>query len=393
MKTAYFDYNATTPTPAEVRQAMEPYIADIFANPSSFHQAGRASAKAMKEARRQVALLLGAGDENEIIFTSGGTESNNAALRSALATTSKKKIVTSNIEHSSIRSLCKQLEKEGCEIVEIGVDENGQLDMEALARALDERTAVLTLMSANNETGILLPIHEAGIMAKERGILFHVDAVQSAGKTAIHLSEENIDFLSVSAHKLYGPKGTGILYVKKGTEFRPLITGGSQERGRRGGTENVSGIVGFGAACKLISSDFQKESTRVEQLRNHLELQILRKISGVRVNGQTVRRIPNTSHISFSGVDAEALLINLDQRGIFASSGSACMSGSREPSHVLKAMGRSDEEANSGIRFSLGRGTTAEQIDYLAEVLDETVARLRVLEKDKNPNEGISLGV
>jgi cysteine desulfurase len=393
MKTAYFDYNATTPILPEVREVMAAYEGEFFANPSSFHEAGRAAAKAIKEARRQAAVLLGVHEEHEIIFTSGGTESNNAALRSAIVTTGKKKIVTSSIEHSSIRGLCRQLEKEGCEIVEIGVDENGQLDLEALADALDDRTAVLTLMSANNETGILLPIQEAGKIAKERGILFHVDAVQSIGKIPIVLKEESINFLSVSAHKLYGPKGVGVLYAKKGTEFRPLIVGGSQERGRRGGTENVSGIAGFGAACKRVVSDFEKESARVEELRNHLEMKIARRIPGAPVSGQTVRRIPNTSHILFRDVDAEALLINLDQRGIFASSGSACMSGSREPSHVLKAMGRSDEEANSGIRLSLGRGSSAEQIDYLVEVLEETLTRLRSLEKSKGSKEGVSVTV
>lgn len=393
MKTAYFDYNATTPILPEVREVMAGYEGEFFANPSSFHQAGRVVAKAIKEARRHVAALLGVRDEREIIFTSGGTESNNAALRSALVTTGKKKIVTSGIEHSSIRSLCRQLEKEGSEIVEIGVDENGQLDLEALTQALDERTAVLTLMSANNETGIILPIQEAGKIAKERGILFHVDAVQSIGKVEISLKDENIDFLSVSAHKLYGPKGIGALYVKKETEFRPLIVGGSQERGRRGGTENVSGIVGFGAACKGVFSDFEKEAARVEELRNHLEMKVARRIPGACVSGQTVRRIPNTSHIIFQNVDAEALLINLDQRGIFASSGAACMSGSREPSHVLKAMGRSDDEANSGIRLSLGRGSSAEQIDYLVEVLEETLTRLRSLEKNKGSKEGVSVTV
>lgn len=381
MSTYYFDTNATTPLAPEVLEAMQPFLATHFGNPSSLHQEGRIPARAIRNARRQTAGLLGARSENEIVFTSGGTESNNIALRSALANPDKKRrIVTSAVEHSSIRKLCGELRKEGYEIQEIGVDSQGGLNLRELEAALTPETALVSLMWANNETGVIFPIQKMGTVIKEKGILFHVDAVQAVGKIPLCLQDTPIDFLSLSAHKFYGPKGVGALYVRETTPYRSLIFGGSQEKGRRGGTENVAGIVGLGAACTLVRSELPSSAQKMKTLRDFFEAQVSEKIEGVTVNGKASERIANTSNLSFEGVDTEALLIALDLRGIRVSSGSACMSGSHEPSHVLKAMGRSDDEANSAIRFSFGRGNTQREIESAIPVLSETVSRLRALD-------------
>jgi cysteine desulfurase len=380
MQSYYFDYNATTPVAPEVFEAMKPFLTEHFGNPSSLHHLGRVSAQALREARRNVASLLGAYEESEVIFTSGGTESNNAALRSALVLSpGKKKVVTSAVEHSSVFKLCCQLEKEGYRVQWLGVDSQGGLDWNELRSALTEDTAVVSLMTANNETGVLFPVEKVGEMVKERGILLHVDAVQAVGKFSIDLKKSSIDFLSLSAHKFYGPKGIGALYVRKAARFQPLIFGGVQERGRRAGTENVPGIVGLGAACQLVQKDLAEEIHKPALLRDKFEEKIFEKNSGVFVNGHKTQRLQNTSNLRFEKVDGEALLFALDQKGICASSGSACMSGSQEPSRVLKAMGLSDEEANSSLRFSFGRYTTDAEIEEGVKVLTETVARLRTI--------------
>lgn len=380
METLYFDYNATTPAAPEVRQAMEPYLTGLFGNPSSFHRLGKQAALAVRDARREAVSLLGAADENEIVFTSGGTESNNTALRSALNLSGKKEIITSQVEHSSVRKLCSQLKKENYLVREIGVDHDGNLDLEELRQALTAGTALVSLMMANNETGVIFPLEEIGKMLRERGILFHVDAVQAAGKIEINMKNLAVDFLSLSAHKFYGPKGAGVLYVRGGAPFQSLIFGGSQERGRRAGTENVPGIAGLGAAARLVRQDLEDESRRLCRLRDQFENQVLKKINAVSVNGGKAERLPNTSSLCIEGADAEAMLIRLDEKGICVSSGSACMSGSREPSHVLKAMGLSDDSANSSLRFSFGRDTKETEIDPLVEALVESVNYLRSLE-------------
>lgn len=377
MSPYYFDYNATTPLAPEVLREMEPYLTRHFGNPSSFYQLGRAANRALRQARKLTASLLGAADDNEIIFTSGGTESNNTAIRSALSISGKKQILTSAVEHSSVRNVAGQLRKEGYQITEIGVDAQGRLNLEQLREAVSDQTAVISLMMANNETGVIFPVEEAGKIAKEKGIFFHVDAVQAAGKIPLHLKDSAVDFLSVSAHKFYGPKGVGVLYVKKGTGFSPLISGGSQERGRRAGTENVPGIVGLGAASEWIQKELREEPARLKKLQVEFETAIRSRISGVTVSGERADRLPNTSHLRWEGIEAETLLIALDQREIYASSGSACMSGSRRPSHVLKAMGCTDEAAASAVRFSFGKYTTEKEIQFLAEELSRLVTHLR----------------
>ncbi len=380
MKSYYFDYNATTPIASEVFEAMLPYFTEHFANPSSQHHLARIPARAVREARKHVAALLGAADESEILFTSGGTESNNTAIRSALALNpGKNEVVTSTVEHSSIRKLCYQLRKEGYVVREVGVDTDGNLNFNQLLEVLSERTAVCSLMMANNETGVLFPIEKIGALVKERGILFHVDAVQAAGKIPISLKNNFIDFLSLSAHKIYGPKGIGALYVKNETPFRSFIFGGSQERGRRAGTENVTSIVGLGAASQLAQKELAYKPAQIANLRSEFENKIFYRVAGVTINGGRAERLPNTSNLSFEQVDSEALLLVLDQKGVCASSGSACMSGSLEPSYVLKAMGLSDPCANSAIRFSFGRLTSPAEIEEALEMIVTTVAHLRSL--------------
>jgi cysteine desulfurase len=373
----YFDYNATTPLDPAVFTAMEPYLRGQFGNPSSLHQLGQQAARAVKEARRQAAALVGAHDDSEIIFTSGGTESNNAALRSALQISKRNEIVMSAVEHSSIRKLCQQLAKEGYMVHEIGVDRHGVLDEKAFEAALTDRVAVVSLMMANNETGVIFPVEEIGKKVKAKGILFHVDAVQAVGKCAIDLKKSAIDFLSASAHKIYGPKGAGFLYVRKGVSFHPLVCGGGQERGRRAGTENVPALAGLGKACQVARQQMALETEKIRGLRNLFETEVQRQISGVSITAINSERLSNTSHICFKGIQSETLLIALDQREMYASSGSACMSGAQEPSPVLKAMGFSDEEAASAVRFSFGRFTTETDILILIQELREIVDRLR----------------
>ncbi len=377
MKTYYFDYNATTPVAPEAFRAMESFLKEDFGNPASAHQLSRNPAKMMRTARHSISVLLSAKDDSEIVFTSGGTESNNAAIRSALADNPRKRILTSAVEHSSVLRLCRQLAKEGYEVIEVGVDSQGQLRMDDYKAALNDQTALVSLMWANNETGVIFPIEEIARLARAKGALVHADAVQAAGKISVNLSAGMIDFVSLSAHKLYGPKGIGVLYVRKGVSLHPLIWGGSQERGRRAGTENVPGIAGFGAAAEVVLRDFQQEAKRISDLRDEFEEKLSARVPQIKINGRGCPRIPNTSNICFQGVDAETMLIALDQKGICVSMGSACMSGANEPSHVLKAMGLSDEEARASLRFSFGRGTTREMINVLMDELENLSGRLR----------------
>jgi cysteine desulfurase len=325
-----------------------------------------------------VALLLGAQDAREVIFTSGGTESNNTAIRSILAHAGpKREIVTSRVEHSSILRLFKQLGKEGYPLRFVGVDPQGRLDLEELKQTMNDQTALVSLMMSNNETGVLVPIEAAGQIVKAQGIPFHVDAVQSVGKQGIDLKQSTIDYLSLSAHKLYGPKGVGALYARQGRPYQALIFGGGQERGRRAGTENVPGIVGMGAASRYIREHLADEMVHARQLRDYFEKLVSERIPDVFVNGGEAERLPNTSNLGFEGVDGEALLFALDQKDIWVSSGSACLSGAREPSHVLKAMGRSDEQANASLRFSFGHGTQRADLDAAVQTLSQTVRELR----------------
>ncbi|MBI3313961.1 MAG: aminotransferase class V-fold PLP-dependent enzyme [Candidatus Omnitrophica bacterium] len=375
----YFDYNATSPVASEVREAMNPFFNDQFGNPSSLHQLGKASAKAVRDARRKIAACLVIDNENELIFTSGGTESNNAAIRSALATSGKKEVVISAVEHSSIRSLAKVLEKEGYIIRRVGVDENGRLKMEELKQALSDQTAIVSLMMANNETGVLFDIEAAGAVIKSRGIPFHVDAVQAVGKVSLNLRNSLIDFLSLSGHKFNAPKGIGALYVRSSMPFKSFVTGGGQERGRRAGTENVAYVAGMAQACQWAYDNLAAESKRLKTLRDHFEKLITQKVPDTKINGLGASRLPNTTSILFKNVDGEGLLFALDQKGICASTGSACMSGSPEPSYVLKAMGLSDEEAHGSIRFSFGRFTKESDIEAGAGLVADTVAYMRNL--------------
>lgn len=363
---------------------MEPYLKGWYANPSSIHAPGRLVAKAVKQARRQVAAMLSCSDEKEIVFTSGGTESNNAAIRSCLALQpDKRDIVISSIEHSSISKLCKQLEKEGYRVHRIAVDSKGSLDLDELKGAISDQTALVTIMMANNETGIFLQSEEIGGIVKERGVFYHVDAVQAAGKETICLKDSTVDLLSLSAHKFYGPKGIGVLFVKRDAPYQSLIFGGSQERGRRAGTENVPGIVGMGAAAAWVNRNLESEKVNLIRLREEFENQVQSLIPDVTIHGAQSRRLCNTSNVRFIHVDGEALLFDLDQKGICASSGSACMSGAREPSPVLKAMGLSDAEANGSIRFSFGHGTTTDEIKEAVPVIAESVHRLREIELEE----------
>src|SRR3989338_774329 len=321
---------------------------------------------------------MGAASETEIIFTSCGSESNSAAIRSALSFSgSKREIITTSIEHSSIRKLCQALGKEGYFVREIGVDSNGRLNMAEFKEALSPQTALVTMMMANNETGNIFPVEEIGLMVKQKGIPFHVDAVQAAAKIALNVKNLPVDFLSISAHKFNGPKGVGALYIRSGVPFKSFIIGGGQERGRRAGTENVASIVGLGMASELAVQNFETQNRHVELIRNKFEKMIQEKIPNISINGGTAPRLPNTSNIQFHGVDGEAMLLKLDQHWICASSGSACTSGSREPSHVLLAMGLDQDQANSSVRFSFGAVTSESDIADAVAIIVQTVEYLR----------------
>lgn len=375
--TIYLDNNATTRTAPEVLEAITPFFHEWYGNPSSAHSFGGRVAHDLMRARKQVAALLGA-EPDEILFTSCGTESDNTAVLSALETHGEKRhVVTSRVEHPAIRALCAHLKRKGYRVTEIGVDGDGRLDMERYEQSLTSDTAVATLMWANNETGVLFPVEEAARMAHERGILFHTDAVQVAGKMPIRMTESAIDMLSLSGHKLHAPKGVGVLYVRKGTKFSPFMIGGHQERGRRGGTENTPGIVGLGKACELAALRMEEENTRVKALRDKLENGLLASVPSSKINGDRLNRLPNTTNISFESVEGEAILLMMDEFGICASSGSACTSGSLQPSHVLRAMGVPFTMAHGSIRFSLSTYNTEEEIDFVLEKFPPIIERLR----------------
>lgn len=379
----YLDNNATTRVAPEVVDAMLPFLTERYGNPSSIHAFGGDVKRDIDRARERVAALLGA-EPSEIIFTSCGTESDNTAIRGTLqAYPEKRHILTSKVEHPAVRSLCRQLAKEGYRVTELPVDRAGKLDLDLLARSIADDTAIVSIMYANNETGVVFPIDEVARIAKARGVVVHTDAVQAAGKIPIDLRNLPVDLLAISGHKLHAPKGVGVLYVRKGTRLVPWLVGGHQERGRRGGTENVASIVGLGRAAELAMASIEEERTRVRALRDRLEAEILARCSDTRVNGDRdpdgAGRLPNTTSISFEYVEGEAILLMLDREGIGASSGSACTSGSLEPSHVLRAMGVPFSAAHGSIRFSLSRYTTDEEIDYVIEKMPGIIERLRAI--------------
>jgi cysteine desulfurase len=379
MKTVYLDNNATTRVAPEVVEEMTPYFSELYGNPSSSHRFGGQVAGKLKQAREQVASLLGVLPE-EIVFTSCGTESDNTAIRSALATRpDKRHVVTSRVEHPAVRALCSHLREEGYKISEIPVDGEGRLDMDRYKESLTRDTAVVSLMWANNETGVIFPVEQAADMAKGKGIPFHTDAVQIVGKMPMRVGETAIDMLSLSGHKLHAPKGVGVLYVRKGTKFSPFMIGGHQEGSRRGGTENTPGIIGLGKACLLAMERLGQEMVEVKRLRDRLEKGLIERIPRCRVNGGGAERLPNTSNISFEFVEGEAILLMMDELGICASSGSACTSGSLQPSHVLRAMGVPFTMAHGSIRFSLSVYNTEEEIDFVIDRLPGIIQRLRDL--------------
>jgi cysteine desulfurase len=343
------------------------------------HSFGGQVGRKLREAREQVAALLGASAD-EIIFTSCGSESDNAAIRSALVSQpGKRHVVTSRVEHPAVKALCAQLANEGYRITELPVDSGGHLDMEQYRRGLTTDTAIVSLMWANNETGVIFPVEQAAEFARARGILFHTDAVQTVGKVPTNLSKTAVDMLSISGHKLHAPKGVGVLYVRRGTRFSPFLIGGHQEKGRRGGTENTPSIIGLGKACELAARNMEAENTRVKQLRDRLENEILSRVPNSRVNGDRISRLPNTSNISFEFVEGEAILLMMNEFGICASSGSACTSGSLQPSHVLRAMGVPFTMAHGSIRFSLSVYTTDEEVNFVIEKLPPIIETLRGL--------------
>ncbi|MDJ0594167.1 MAG: cysteine desulfurase NifS [Pleurocapsa sp. MO_226.B13] len=376
--TIYLDNNATTKIDEDVLAAMLPYLSIYYGNPSSMHTFGGQVGKAVRQARNQVASLLGAED-SEIIFTSCGTEGDNAAIMAALkAQPNKKHIITTEVEHPAILNLCRRLERDGYTVTYLSVNSKGQIDFDELEAALTGNTAVVSVMYANNETGVIFPVEQIGQIVKEYGAIFHVDAVQAVGKIPLNMKTSTIDLLTLSGHKIHAPKGIGALYVRKGVRFRPLLIGGHQERGRRGGTENVAGIVALGKAAELAQEHLANISWE-KSLRDKLEQGILNIIPNTAVNGDPVNRLPNTTNIGFKYIEGEAILLSLDQFGICASSGSACTSGSLEPSHVLRALGLPYSVLHGSIRFSLSRFTTEAEIDRVLEVLPDIINRLREL--------------
>ncbi|HEY9214368.1 MAG TPA: cysteine desulfurase NifS [Ancylobacter sp.] len=376
----YLDNNATTRTDPAVVAAMLPYFSEQFGNASSVHAFGSEVGAALKQARRSVQQLIGAALDQEVIFTSGGSESNNTAILSALATQGgRDEIVTTCVEHPAVLAVMDHLETaRGITVHRIGVDSQGRLDLDAYQRALGPRTALASVMWANNETGTLFPVASLAAMAQAAGALFHTDAVQAVGKIPIDLKETPIDLLSLSGHKLHGPKGIGVLYVRKGTPFSPLIRGGPQERRRRGGTENVPAIVGLGKAAELAAAHLQDKRSRVRDLRDRLERGVLQQCGYCFALGDDQNRLPNTSNIAFEQIEGEAILHHMNRAGIAASLGSACASGSMEPSHVLRAMKVPASALGGAIRFSLSRENTVDEVDQVLRVLPEIIVKLRV---------------
>lgn len=378
MRKIYLDYAATTPTDEEVKKAMLPYFSDKFGNPSSIYSFAQQSKAAIEEAREKIASLLRAKSK-EIIFTSGGTESDNFAIKGVAYANQRRgnHIITSSIEHHAVTEPCEFLEKRGFNLTYLPVDKNGLVDPDDVKKSLTDKTILISVMHANNEVGTIEPIAEIGKIAKEKSIYFHTDAVQTFGHLPIDVNELNVDLLSISAHKLYGPKGVGALYIREGTRIMSFMHGGGQERNRRASTENVPGIVGFGKAVELAKETMDEEAKRLTGLRDKLIEGILEKIDHVRLNGHPTQRLPNNVNVSIEFIEGESMLLSLDMEGIAASSGSACTSGSLEASHVLLALGLSHELAHGSLRLTLGKYTKEEDIDYVLEVLPAVIERLR----------------
>lgn len=378
MNTVYFDNAATTRLDDEVLEEMLPYLKEEYGNASSIYKLGRRSKEAVEKARGQVASAINAKTE-EIYFTSGGTESDNTIIR-GIAYAYKNKgnhIITSKIEHPAVLETLKQLEKEGFTVTYVGVTENGIIDMDELEAAITDKTTLITVMYANNEIGTLQPIAKIGKLAHEKGILFHTDAVQAIGSEKIDVVAENIDALSMSAHKFYGPNGIGALYVKKGVRFQKFMLGGHQEKNKRAGTENVPAIVGMGEAIELAYKNIDEHNAKIKELRDYYVSEVLKRIPYVKVNGDMEKRLPGNANISFKFIEGEGMLLNLDLNGICASSGSACTSGSLDPSHVLLAIGLPHEIAHGSLRISIGKYNTKEEVDYLLGNLEKIVQKLR----------------
>jgi cysteine desulfurase len=380
MKRIYLDYAATTPAHPEVVRAMLPYFTDVFGNPSSIHSYGQEAKGAIEEARARVAGLIGARDE-EIVFTSGGTEADNSALKGVAFASENggNHIVTSSIEHHAVIETGKFLEKKGVRVTYLPVDKYGLVDPDDVRRAITDKTILVSVMHASNEVGTIEPVAEIGRIAREAGVYFHTDAVQTAGHIPIDVNKLGVDLLSMSAHKLYGPKGTGALYIRKGTRLIRFMHGGDQERRRRASTENAPGIVGFGKAVELARQEMSQEAEKLTSLRDQLIKGLLERIDHVRLNGHPVMRLPNNVNISIDFVEGESMLLNLDLEGICASTGSACSSASLEPSHVLLALGLSPEQAHGSLRFSLGKWTTEDEIERVLDILPRVVAKLRAM--------------
>jgi len=373
----YFDNNATTRVAPEVVEAMVPFLSEYWGNPSSAYFFGSQVGKYVEQAREKVAALINA-DPKEIVFTSCGTESNNSAMHSALITNPKKRhVITTAVEHSANINFCEFLQKQGCEITFLPVDADGSLDLHLLDKSIRPDTAIVSIMWANNETGVIFPIEEIAAICRSKNVLCHTDATQVPGKMKIDVKSLGVDFLTLSAHKLHAPKGIGLLYVKRRTKYQPYVIGGHQERGKRGGTENVASIVAFGRAAELAMTNLDDENRRVRALRDRLENTILTTIPNTIRNGAKEPRLPNTTNIAFEFVEAEAILLLLDQVGICASSGSACTTGSLDPSHVLTAMGLTPMRARGCVRFSLGIYNTDEEIDFVLKNLPPIIAKLR----------------
>ena len=380
MRRIYLDYAATTPTHPEVVKTMLPYFTEVFGNPSSIHSFAQEAKGAMEEARAKIASFIGAQDE-EIIFTSGGTESDNAALKGvAYASESKgNHIITSSIEHHAVLETCEFLEKRGFAATCLPVDENGLVAPDDVKKAITDQTILISIMHANNEIGTLQPIAEIGRIAREAGVYLHTDAVQTIGHIPLDVNNLGVDLLSMSAHKLYGPKGVGALYIRKGTRILPFMHGGGQERGRRASTHNVPGIIGFGRAIEIARQEMDEEAESLTSLRDKLVTGILDRIDNVRLNGHPQNRLPNNINISVSFVEGESMCLNLDLEGICASTGSACTSGNLEPSHTLLALGVSPEQAHGSLRFTLGKWTSDEDIERVLEALPRIVGKLRAM--------------
>lgn len=380
MSDIYLDNNATTMVDPVVVEEMLPYFSEQFGNPSSLHSFGNKVGFALKKARQQVQAILGAEHDSEIIFTSCGSESDSTAILSALkAQPERKEIITTVVEHPAVLTLCEYLETEGYTVHKLEVDSKGRLDLDHYASLLSDNVAVVSVMWANNESGTLFPVEKMADMASAAGVMFHTDAVQAVGKIPVNLKESNIHMLSLSGHKLHAPKGVGVLYLKRGTRFRPLLRGGHQERGRRAGTENVSSIIGLGKACELAMQNIEFENTHVKEMRDRLEEGILAAVPHCFVTGDPDNRLPNTASIAFEYIEGEAILLLMNKVGIAASSGSACTSGSLEPSHVMRAMGIPYTAAHGTVRFSFSRYNTMEEVEKVIEEIPPIVAKLRKL--------------